>query len=340
MSLGQESLPATLRRNGRAAPARADFLPLPLLSNPHVQTLLSQCLRGMPFWHPTREHHVALPDGDRFALHDSVPPGWRPGDRVALLLHGLGGCARSPHIRRMTRRLLRVGLRVVRMDLRGAGRGLALARRAYHAGCSTDVRAAVAAIQRWAPGSSLVLIGLSLGGNIALKLAGEATVEPVPGLERVVAIGPPIDLGRCAALIARPQNWIYELYFVRMLLQQYHARRRLVPGLPAVQFPRRVTLRTFDELVTAPNWGFADAAEYYRRASALPLIERIAVPTLILTARDDPFIAAEPFAEFSPPPGVEVHVARHGGHLGFLGWDGAGGIRWGERRVVEWVLRP
>ncbi len=77
-----------------------------------------------------------------------------------------------------------------------------------------------------------------------------------------------------------------------------------------------------------------------RRASALPLIERIAVPTLILTARDDPFIAAEPFAEFSPPPGVEVHVARHGGHLGFLGWDGAGGIRWGERRVVEWVLRP
>jgi predicted alpha/beta-fold hydrolase len=86
-------------------------------------------------------------------------------------------------------------------------------------------------------------------------------------------------------------------------------------------------------------WGFADALDYYRRASALPFIPPIKVPTLILTARDDPFIAVKPFLELAPPAHVEVQVLERGGHLGFLGPDGAGGIRWAERRVAQWVAR-
>src|SRR5262245_31472343 len=117
---------------GRPALPLTEFRPLPLLRNPHAQTLLSQLLRGVPFSFPTQERQLALPDGDRLVLHDSVPPGWAPGGRVALVLHGLGGCHGSPHVARMARRLLHAGLRVVRLDLRGAGRGAALARRAYH----------------------------------------------------------------------------------------------------------------------------------------------------------------------------------------------------------------
>jgi predicted alpha/beta-fold hydrolase len=97
-------------------------------------------------------------------------------------------------------------------------------------------------------------------------------------------------------------------------------------------------LRQFDELYTAPRCGFAGAADYYRRASSLRLISYIGVPTFILTARDDPFICSEPFDELRPPPAVELHVLDHGGHLGFLGPDGAWGIRWAERRLAEWLL--
>jgi predicted alpha/beta-fold hydrolase len=305
-----------------------------------VQTLLGQWLKGRPLAHPTAVRPVDLPDGDRLLLYDSVPPGWRAGGRVALLLHGLGGCHQSPHVQRLARLLLPAGRRVFRIDLRGAGPGVALARRAYHAGCSDDVRAAAWAIAAWCPGSPLVVVGFSLGGNVALKLAGEADAEPVPGLERVVAVGPPIDLERCVSLLEAPRNRLYEHYYLRGLVGQLRQRRRLFPDLPAVRLPRRLTLRLFDDLVTARDWGFAGAADYYRRASAGPLVPRIGVPALILTARDDPFIDAEPFERLAAPPHVEVRVVAHGGHLGFLGRDGAGGIRWADRRVAEWVTAP
>jgi predicted alpha/beta-fold hydrolase len=100
-----------------------------------------------------------------------------------------------------------------------------------------------------------------------------------------------------------------------------------------------MTLRLFDELYTAPFGGFADAADLYRRTSSLPLIPRIEVPALMLTARDDPFIAVEPFEQLRAPRNVEVRVVRRGGHLGFLGADGAGGIRWAERTAAAWVAR-
>jgi predicted alpha/beta-fold hydrolase len=115
--------------------------------------------------------------------------------------------------------------------------------------------------------------------------------------------------------------------------------RRIFPELPMPRFPRRLTLRLFDELYTAPFGGFADAADLYRRTSSLPLIPRIGVPALLLTARDDPFIAVEPFEQMRAPAHVEVRVVERGGHLGFLGPDGAGGFRWAERTAADWVAR-
>ena len=99
-----------------------------------------------------------------------------------------------------------------------------------------------------------------------------------------------------------------------------------------------MTMRLFDELYTAPRNSFADALDYYHRASCAALIPNIQVPTLILTARDDPFIAVEPFERLKVPPHILIRIVPHGGHIGFLGWDGAGGIYWAERRMVEWAL--
>lgn len=316
-----------------------DFRPLPLLSNPHIQTVLGTWLRGASLPFQSRERHVRLPDGDRLVLHDSVPGRWRPGHPVALLVHGLCGSHRSGYMQRLASTLLPRGWRVARLDLRGCGRGLALARQPYHAGSSNDVRAAAAEIHRDCPTSPLVLIGFSLGGNIVLKLAGEAREHPVPGLQRVAVLAPPIDLERCVALLREPRNRFYELHFIRELTQLARRRQSCIPNLPALRLPRALTMPLFDELYTAPRCGFAGALDYYRRSAALPFIPKIEVPALILTARDDPFVAVEPFETLAAPAHVEVHILPRGGHLGFLGWDGAGGIRWAEQRLADWVRR-
>jgi predicted alpha/beta-fold hydrolase len=325
-----------IHKNGPLS-AATDFRPLPFLGNRHLQTLLGTFWDGQIPSFVTRERHVVLPDGDRLVLHDSTPANWMRGNPIALLVHGLGGTHASGYMRRVTSMLLPHGIRVVRMDLRGCGRGAALSRHTYNGACSQDVRAAAEEIGRWSPSSPIIVIGFSLGGNIVLKLAGEAASKPLPGLDRVVAMAAPIDLVRCAALISSPRNRLYELHFVQAMIKQVRQHQRHFPDLPAFRISYQATLREFDNLYTAPRGGFADATDYYRRASAFPLVPHIQVPTLVLTARDDPFIAAEPFEELRVPPHIEVQISPQGGHMGFLGRDHAGGIRWAERRVVDWV---
>jgi len=288
---------------------------------------------------PATLRQVPLADGDRLAVHDSIPNLWQPRAGVVLLVHGLGGCHQSGYMMRLGSALWRRGMRVVRMDLRGVGAGEALAKRTYHGGCSDDVRAVAAVFRGKSPAAPLILAGLSLGGNIVLKLAGESATNPVAGLVAVAALAPPIDLVRCAQLLALPRNRLYEQYFVRHLKDQVRKNQRHFHDRPRPRFPRNLTMRLFDELVTAPSGGFADAQDYYRRASALPLLGQIQVPAFILTARDDPFIAVEPFESLRFGPETDLHIVERGGHLGFLGWDGAGGFRWAERRLVDWISR-
>ena len=318
--------------------ADADFRPLPFLRNPHLQTVLGALVPGLDCPWPDQRRMVHLADGDALALHNNTPPGWKLGDPVALLVHGLSGSHLSSHIRRLAALLLSQRVRVVRMDLRGAGAGISLARRIYHAGRSDDIRAALEVIHSWSPTSPLLLLGVSLGGALVLKMAAEAADRPVPGLSRLAAAAPPIDLPRCCALLELPKNRIYQNNFIRDLTYEARLRQRYFPDLPPLRFPRRLTMRLFDELYTAPRSGFADAMDYYRKASCAALIPNIQLPTLILTSRDDPFIAVEPFEELKLPSNVQLRIVAHGGHIGFLGWDGSGGIRWAERRMVEWVL--
>ena len=197
-----------------------------------------------------------------------------------------------------------MGARVVRCDQRGAGAGLPLARGSYDAGRSADLRAVLDEVHRWDPSSPLLLAGVSLGGNVVLKLTGEAAELPVRGLTRVGVISPPIDLKRCSDLLALRRNRIYEQMFLRELVADALERHRLFPIEKPLCFPPRMTVRLFDDLYTAPRGGFSDAVEYYRRSSSAPFISRIEIPTLILTARDDPFIAVEPFEELTPFAGV------------------------------------
>ncbi len=317
-----------------------DFRPLPLLTNPHVQTALGTVVFGHGCPKPQRRHVVPLPDGDALLLHENVSRRWRPGDPVVLLVHGLSGWHGSPHIVRMAGRMLREGWRVFRIDLRGAAESVSLSRQTYHAGRTEDLREAVTFIHRLCGGAAVWMASISLGANMTLKLAAESAADPVPGLAAVAALNPPLDMQACAEMIARPENSIYEVRFVRSLLENARIRGQHFPeSAPPDWDEKTLTIRIFDDQLTGPRAGYRDAAEYYAAVGAGPLVPRIEMPALIMTAEDDPFIDVRPFRALRCGPNVEVRIAAHGGHVGFVGDDGGGGVRWGERYVVEWLKR-
>ncbi|MFO0966802.1 MAG: alpha/beta fold hydrolase [Gemmataceae bacterium] len=309
------------------------FEPLPLLRNPHIQTVLGHLWNRARPGLPAVTSFVSLPDGDALAVHETRPVGWAPGGPQAVLVHGLGGCHQSGYMIRVTNRLAERGWRVVRVDMRGAGAGAGRASRLYNAAGSGDIRCVVDHVRAEAPDSPTALVGFSLGGNVVLKLAGETGGR---GLRAIVAVAPPVDLERCSGLIERQP--LYNGFFVRHLVAQVRAQEQ-ARRLPAFPFPRRLSLFLFDDLYTAPRGGFAGATDYYRKASSAPLLSGIETPTLILAARDDPFVCGRTLARLPPHSFMETHMEAHGGHLGFLGRDGAGGVRWAERYIVEWLMR-
>jgi hypothetical protein len=312
------------------------FQPFPFLRSPHLQTILASQLH-LPFGPPSRLEQVAVPGGDRVALEVATPAGWRPDGPTALLVHGLCGSSRSPYLVRLARRLHRRGIRSVRMNLRGCGPGRGLAREPYHSGRSEDVRVVLAHLRAGAPDSPIAVAGYSLGGNIVLKLAGELGGGATALIECAVAICPPVDLLASSRKLARLENRLYESLFVRDLRRDVLHRQRCF-GDPVPSLSRRMTLREFDDAYTAPRCGFADALDYYTRASSAPLLPRIAVPTRILVAEDDPLIDAAVLRDASLPPHVHVEWSPRGGHLGFLGRPGSpGGFRWMDSLVLEWL---
>lgn len=316
------------------------FHPHRLLRSGHAQTLAGFLLPRDRTRETARQHIVALPDGDRIVLHDDSPANWQPGDRTVLLIHGLAGCHASPYLVRIARKLIARKIRTFRMDLRGCGAGAALARFPYHSGRSEDASAALELIASICPDSPTSLVGFSLGGNITLKLLGEAPENVPPNLERAVAVCPPVDLQKCVNNLALGANRWYDRYFVRLLLQQVQARPRLVPDAVVREFTRRPCgVGEFDDAFTAPVCGFGTAAEYYRRCSSAQFAPMIRIPTLILTANDDPLVPISSYTDLRPSPTTTLHVATGGGHLGFIARsNGDPDRRWMDWRVVDWCV--
>jgi predicted alpha/beta-fold hydrolase len=228
---------------------------------------------------------------------------------------------------------------VLRLNQRNCGGTENLSAGLYHSGLSADPRAVIEELIAVDRLPSIGITGYSLGGNLALKLAGEYADQAPHQLHSVCAVSPTIDLASCVAALERPENRLYQWNFVRNLKSRMRRKARLFPALFPLDGLRRVsTVREFDELFTAPHHGFRDADDYYHRASALRVIDRIRVPALIITAEDDPFV---PPAQFLDPgvrdnPAIRTVITRFGGHCGFvspseMGDDGY----WAETRVVE-----
>jgi len=314
------------------------FEPHPWLRNGHAQTIAGRYLPGPRVRLDATEHEIEADEGDRLVALESVPRGWRAGGPAAVLVHGLAGCARSPYVVRLAARLVRLGVRTVRMNLRGAGTGFGRARGTYHAGKTKDLRRVVEWLARRLPGASIALVGFSLGGNLVLKLAAEAATDPLEGLDSVLAANPPIDLAACSRQLRRPANRIYDRNFVRWLRADVARRHAAFPDLGPADLTQVSTLFDFDDLYVAPRHGFAGAADYYARSGAAPLIPRIAVPGLVVHAEDDPFVPADPFRHADFPTGLALELIPSGGHLGYLSrtpWEGD--RRWLDSRLAAWL---
>lgn len=312
------------------------FRPHPLFRSGHIQTIAAAYLPGPRSPYKARQHQVELPDGDRLVLHDDCPEGWQAGDRVALIIHGLSGCHGSPYVVRLAARLEEAGVRTFRMDLRGCGAGLALARLPYHSGRSEDAAAALCRIARLCPESPAALVGFSMGGNITLKLAGEVGEQACGHLDRAVAICPPIDLAPAVEHLHRPRNRLYERHFIKRLVHAVRERERAISDLPVTDFRRLPhSLWEFDDMFTARVCGFGSAANYYRQSSAARVAHRIRLPTLVIAAEDDPLVPVHPLERLRANHAIDLRITRHGGHVGYIGWKEH--RRWLDEQIAHWV---
>jgi uncharacterized protein len=269
-------------------------------------------------------------------------------DRAAhpalLALHGLEGSSNAHYMRGLADKAFAAGFNVILLNQRNCGATEQLAAGLYHSGLTADADhvirevAAVDGVQRF------IVAGYSLGGNLALKLAGDYGAAPPPQVHAICAVSPVIELELCVRALERKQNFFYQWNFVRGLKGRMRRKAACFPGRFAVDTLDAIrSVREFDEVYTAPHFGFRDASDYYHRASAMRVIDRITLPTLVITAEDDPFVPSDPFHDprVRANANLEVIVTRDGGHCGFVtGADAADATfdgYWAERQILAFA---
>jgi uncharacterized protein len=305
----------------------------------HAQTLWAKFFRRRQPLH-ARQERWSTPDGDFLDLYrtDADPRAPR-----LLFLHGLEGTVRSHYVAGFFDEAARRGWGAELLIFRGCGDEPNAAPRFYHSGETTDLAFVIERIREEFPSAPLLLAGVSLGGNVLLKFLGEVGDSAGEYVAAAAAISVPFDLERGARFIGRGFSKIYDRHFLRSLRRKALDKLAKYPRL----FDRDALLRAeniydFDDAVTAPVHGFADAHDYYSRSSSIGFLDRIRVPTLLLSAVDDPFLPSEVLDEVrsigAKSSALHLEFTPHGGHVGFVG----GRLPWkplyyAERRACEFL---
>lgn len=307
-----------------------DFRPLPGLASPHLQMIMANY---GPSGHepPSESFIVRLSDGDSLSCMMSTPPTWKPAYPTIVIVHGVGGSHQSSYMIRLSRKFYHSGIRVVRVNLRGCGTGSGLNCRPYNSGNSQDIWEVVEILKLRHPYSPIRLLGFSLGGNLILKLAGEQGEKALNIIERITAVCPVIDLIQTINWISHKSNWFYHKYYLQNVLKQ---GRKWAVGKTIK------TLRSFDDQITAPMWGYMDADDYYQKCSSYKFIPEIKVPCDILMTADDPFIDPYALKKSKIPNSTNLWMTTHGSHLGFIGsGSGIKGPYWMDNLLLQWHIK-
>lgn len=319
------------------------FEPRRGLRNAHLQTIIGNYLRRPAFRGETVAEAVEVDaaDGSRVMCHCNWQAELERGARLTVILvHGLEGSSESRYIRGIASRAWDAGCNVIRMNMRNCGNTDHLTPTLYHSGLSNDVGAVIRHYTAQFNLERVALVGYSMGGNLVLKLAGEwGSAEP---LCAVATVCPAIDLAAGSDALHEPANRIYEWHFLRGLMRRYRRKAALYPhiyGRDGVG-PIR-SLRQFDDEIVARHCGFRDADDYYYRAASARVVDKIAVPTLILRAVDDPFVrmTAETRRKLLANPHVLLVETAYGGHCAYLSRDRGEDIHWAEASVVRYLMR-
>jgi predicted alpha/beta-fold hydrolase len=229
----------------------------------------------------------------------------------------------------------------VRLNQRNCGKTEHLSAGLFHSGLTADAQHVIRELTEVDGLPAISVAGYSLGGNLALKLAGEYGERPPAALRAAAAVSPILEISECVRALERPGNALYQWNFVRDLKRRMKRKERFRPGLFDLSRLASIrTVRDFDNAYTAPYFGFADAEDYYHRASAMRVIDRIAVPTLIITAEDDPFVPPGPFRDpkVTGNPHITLCICEHGGHCGFVGpGNGDNDGYWAENQIIRFA---
>jgi predicted alpha/beta-fold hydrolase len=325
----------------RPEPDAAAYAPPWWLSNGHVMTVYVWARRRTFPALPAPVERLFRVDAESHVLAHCF---WQPepaGRPTLIALHGLEGSHRGHYMTGLADKAWRRGWNAVLLNQRNCGGTEPLSPRLYHSGLTTDTRVVIEELTGRDGLRDIGLVGYSLGGNLALKLAGELGASGVLPVRGVVGVSPTIDLERCVQAIERRVNTAYHLNFVRQLRARMRRMAEAWPGrFDTAPLDRIWTIRRFDDVYTAPHHGFGDARHYYAQASALRVIDRVRVPALVIAAADDPVVPGSQFREAAvrDNPSVAVRLVRRGGHCGFFagGRNGEDGY-WAESTAVAFL---
>jgi hypothetical protein len=317
------------------------FEPHPLLRNAHAMTIVAAMLRRrFPDLPPAETRLFEVAPGVRLVgrAHWQEARRERP---VLVLVHGLEGSSESGNLLGLSEKAFRAGFSVVRLNQRNCGAGEQYSSTLYNSGLSGDYRAVLTELVEGDRVPEIFFAGWSMGGNLVMKMAGEFGAVAPPEFRALAVVCPALNLSVCADTLAEPRNFIYLRHFVRNLKARTLRKAGTYPGAIRVDGLARVrTVRDFDDAVIAPQFGFRDAEDYYQQSSALRVADRVSIPSLILTAQDDPVV---PIGTFDVPalrenPKVTFEAPAHGGHSGFISrWKGVERF-WAEARLMEFFL--
>ena len=296
--------------------------------------------RAFPTLPPPQPRLFDVAPGTRVLAHCHWQQ--RPWQHPTLIaLHGLESSSDAHYVRGLADKAFAAGFNAVRLNQRNCGATEHLSDGLYHSGLTDDPVAVMRELTDVDGLKSFAVAGYSLGGNLALKLAGDFGADPPKELRAVCAVSPTMDLAVCVDALEERQNAIYQWHFVRNLKRRMRRKAAAWPGKWKLDALSRIrSIREFDDAYTAPFHGFQDSADYYHRASAMRVIGRIGIPALIITAADDPFVPPAPFKDpaIARNPNITLKLTPHGGHCGFVeaphdGYDGY----WAEREVVRFL---
>ncbi len=314
------------------------------VSQPDAQTLLANFL----------PRNIQLPDPESILVEVEAATQsrvlchchWQPEpvrkDRMTLLLlHGLEGSSQSQYMIGNADKALRAGWNVIRMNMRNCGGTEEVSPTLYHSGLSEDVAAVAKYFVARENLCAVSFAGYSMGGNMVLKCAGEWGTQAPAWLRAVVGISPVIDLAASADALHSLRNRLYEWNFLLNMLRCYRKKARLFPDHFPLETSRQVTsIRAFDEYIVSPNCDFLGADDYHYRAAAARVMDRIAVPTLILHSQDDPFIRLLPETrtKILANPAITLIETAHGGHCAFLAQpEGDNDGYWAENTLIRFI---